>query len=528
MKAFTYERARTPAEAAAAVGQDAKRQVHRRRHQPAGPDEAADRDAAPPDRRQRLGWTRSRPRRTAACGSAPWCATPTWPPTSACDATTPCCPRPAGRRLGPAAQQGHHRRQPAAADALPVFLRHQHALQQTPARRGLLGDRRLHRNLAVLGPARPASPPTPATWPWPCGCWTPGRDRAPDGATRAIPIADFPPPAGRHAARRDHVLDARRADHGRDPAQAARRDPRLPQGPRPGVLRLRPDLGGRGLQQGRPGGSPWAASPTSPGGSRPPSSDLPRGAKAVAEPLLAGAKTTSAERLQADPGRAHARRRDSGSSEGLIHEVRHPRHHQSDRPAEGHRQADRPHRRPAEDHRQAPYAYERHDARPTPPTASSSARRSPRAGSPHHRPPPRQGRAGRAGDRHRENAGKLGKGNFNTARLLGGPEMQHYHQAVAVVVAETFEQARAAAALIKVDYAAPRAASIWPPPRTRRSSPRKAIPTPPSATSPAAFAARRSSWTRPTPPRPAHAMMEPHATIAAWTGDKLTCGPPTR
>ena len=46
-----------------------------------------------------------------------------------------------------------------------------------------------------------------------------------------------------------------------------------------------------------------------------------------------------------------------------------------------------------------------------------------------------------------ENAGKLDKGNLNTARLLGGPEIQHYHQAIAVVVAETFEQARAAAQL---------------------------------------------------------------------------------
>src|SRR4051794_39298280 len=42
-----------------------------------------------------------------------------------------------------------------------------------------------------------------------------------------------------------------------------------------------------------------------------------------------------------------------------------------------------------------------------------------------------------------QNAGKVGKGKFNTARLLGGPEIQHYHQAVALVVAETFEQARA-------------------------------------------------------------------------------------
>src|SRR3982751_522465 len=51
-----------------------------------------------------------------------------------------------------------------------------------------------------------------------------------------------------------------------------------------------------------------------------------------------------------------------------------------------------------------------------------------------------------------ENAGKLGKGQYNTAKLLGGPEIDHYHQAVAVVVAETFEQARAAAALVRIDY----------------------------------------------------------------------------
>ena len=51
-----------------------------------------------------------------------------------------------------------------------------------------------------------------------------------------------------------------------------------------------------------------------------------------------------------------------------------------------------------------------------------------------------------------DNAGKLDKGKLNTAKLLGGPEIQHYHQAIAVVVAETFEQARAAAQLVRVDY----------------------------------------------------------------------------
>ena len=39
-----------------------------------------------------------------------------------------------------------------------------------------------------------------------------------------------------------------------------------------------------------------------------------------------------------------------------------------------------------------------------------------------------------------QNAGPLDKGNFNTAKLLAGPEVQHYHQAVAVVVARTFRR----------------------------------------------------------------------------------------
>src|SRR6201992_1671887 len=51
-----------------------------------------------------------------------------------------------------------------------------------------------------------------------------------------------------------------------------------------------------------------------------------------------------------------------------------------------------------------------------------------------------------------DNAGKLDKGDYNSAKLLGGPDIEHYHQAIAVVVAETFEQARAAAQLVRVDY----------------------------------------------------------------------------
>ena len=35
---------------------------------------------------------------------------------------------------------------------------------------------------------------------------------------------------------------------------------------------------------------------------------------------------------------------------------------------------------------------------------------------------------------------QLEKGKKNTAFLFGGPEIQHYHQAIAVVVAESFKR----------------------------------------------------------------------------------------
>ena len=125
-----------------------------------------------------------------------------------------------------------------------------------------------------------------------------------------------------------------------------------------------------------------------------------------------------------------------------------------------------------------------------------------------------------------DNAGKLGKGNFNTAKLLGGPEIEHYHQAVAIVVAESFEQARAAAGLIRVDYARDKG-------RFDLAAARDGAGKPPEGgfNGPAdsklgdfgtAFAAApvQVDATYTTPDQ-AHAMMEPHATIAAWNGDQL-------
>ncbi|MBA4035559.1 MAG: xanthine dehydrogenase, partial [Bradyrhizobium sp.] len=123
------------------------------------------------------------------------------------------------------------------------------------------------------------------------------------------------------------------------------------------------------------------------------------------------------------------------------------------------------------------------------------------------------------------NAGKLDKGNLNIARLLGGPEIQHYHQAIAVVVAETFEQARAAAQLVRVDYAREQGAfDLASSMATAKPSPVTGGPADTAvgdfATAFAAAPVRLDA--RYSTPDEAHAMMEPHASIAAWQGDKLT------
>lgn len=125
-----------------------------------------------------------------------------------------------------------------------------------------------------------------------------------------------------------------------------------------------------------------------------------------------------------------------------------------------------------------------------------------------------------------DNTGKLNKGDYNIANLLGGPEIQHYHQAVALVVAETFEQARAAAALVRITYAQARGAFDL------ASAKDSAIKYEPSFGGPAdtatgdfagAFAKAPVQLDATyTTPDELHVMMEPPASIAAWNGDKLT------
>ena len=123
------------------------------------------------------------------------------------------------------------------------------------------------------------------------------------------------------------------------------------------------------------------------------------------------------------------------------------------------------------------------------------------------------------------NAGKLGKGNFNTASLLGGPHVEHYHQAIALVVADSFEQARAAAQLVRVHYvrakgnydldavkaSAKPADSFGTQAETKVGDFDGAFKSAPIQLDASYTTAHES-----------HAMMEPHATLAAWEGDRLT------
>ncbi|GGY08193.1 molybdopterin-dependent oxidoreductase [Massilia dura] len=124
-----------------------------------------------------------------------------------------------------------------------------------------------------------------------------------------------------------------------------------------------------------------------------------------------------------------------------------------------------------------------------------------------------------------ENAGKLEKGDYNTAKLLAGPVVEHYHQAVALVVAETFEQARAAAGLVKVQYSV--IAGEYDLAKAKDSATIPKSEDDPSQTKTGDFqgafdgAPVKLDATYTTPDQ-SHAMMEPHASVAAWEGDKLT------
>ncbi|MCV5282458.1 molybdopterin-dependent oxidoreductase, partial [Escherichia coli] len=109
------------------------------------------------------------------------------------------------------------------------------------------------------------------------------------------------------------------------------------------------------------------------------------------------------------------------------------------------------------------------------------------------------------------------------ARLLGGPTIEHYHQAIALVVAETFEQARAAASLVQAHYRRNKGAYSLADEKQAVNQPPEDTPDKNVGDFDGAFtsAAVKIDATYTTPDQ-SHMAMEPHASMAVWDGNKLT------
>src|SRR6202790_1225955 len=124
------------------------------------------------------------------------------------------------------------------------------------------------------------------------------------------------------------------------------------------------------------------------------------------------------------------------------------------------------------------------------------------------------------------NAPEQGTGNHREAHpVLTGPEVTRYGQPVAFVVAESFEQARAAAYLVDVKY--DRASGKY---ALRNNLDQARVPHPSDGEAADSAVGYFASALAGAPvqidvgyttPLQSHAMMEPHATLARGDGDKL-------
>lgn len=174
----------------------------------------------------------------------------------------------------------------------------------------------------------------------------------------------------------------------------------------------------------------------------------------------------------------------------------------------------------------APYAYERHDAAPNAAYGwiVGSAIAKGRIGAMDLRAA--EAAPGVLAIITHQNAGQLGKGDMNTANLLGGPQIEHYEQAVALVIADTLENARDAAGLLRIDYVLEQGRFDLAAERGKAAVPKAGFGGDPDSKVgdfDGAFAKAAVRIDRHyTTPDQSHAMLEPHATTAAWNGDKLT------
>jgi len=123
-----------------------------------------------------------------------------------------------------------------------------------------------------------------------------------------------------------------------------------------------------------------------------------------------------------------------------------------------------------------------------------------------------------------ENVPEQGEKKEQVWPQLAGPNIGFFDQPVAFVVAETFEQARAAAKLVKVAYdvRAPKASLRAALPQAVEPKKQQTDPDSKLGDFDGAFAAAPVKLdVEYTTPTQIHAQMEPHATIASWEGDKV-------
>jgi xanthine dehydrogenase YagR molybdenum-binding subunit len=123
------------------------------------------------------------------------------------------------------------------------------------------------------------------------------------------------------------------------------------------------------------------------------------------------------------------------------------------------------------------------------------------------------------------NAPKQAAPSKDTVPQLIGTDIIHYGEAVALVVAETFEQARDAASMVEITYESADGAYNFAALSGTGFKPPEGMFKPDSGAGDfeANFAASpRQTDVHYTTPNQSQAMMEPHATIAAWDGEQVT------
>jgi xanthine dehydrogenase YagR molybdenum-binding subunit len=125
------------------------------------------------------------------------------------------------------------------------------------------------------------------------------------------------------------------------------------------------------------------------------------------------------------------------------------------------------------------------------------------------------------------NAPAQGTGNHHDAHpVLTSPDVSYFGEPVAFVVAESFEQARAAAYLVRVSYEQSPGKYVLGDNLDSARTPRVAADASQPDSAVGDFASAFASApvqldVTYTTPLQSHAMMEPHATAAVWEGDKL-------